>query len=290
MVGGAVRDAVDGAVDGAVRDAVGDKEATTKAVLSYIEKSWANYLGGQFWCGGWYWGGAFTSFFREIGNLDLNGDLWRRGIAYEETIQSACWWYPHRDFLMVCERPRQIHRELVNSNRPRGFGSHRLHNEKSAAVSWADGWGVYSIHGVRVTQQIVEAPETLTTYEIETEKNAEVRRVMIDRYGPKRYLADSGATLIAECAADHPIIGLRTARLLRKEVPGDEAIVIIDLLNSTLEPDGSVKRYQLRVDPNAYDGYASRDCVAAVASTWRLLPDDSLAFKRPQDYTPVFES
>jgi hypothetical protein len=156
-------------------------------------------------------------------------------------------------------------------------------------VSWGDGWGVYAIHGVRVTQQIVEAPETLTVHQIERETNAEVRRVMIDRFGPKRYLEQSGAKVVQELPADHYLVGLRTARLLRKEVPDDEPIVMIDLLNSTAEPDGSVKRYLLRVDPNAYDGAASSDCLAAVASTWRM-PDGALAFKRPQDYAPVFES
>jgi hypothetical protein len=250
---------------------------------------WSNYIGGQFWCGGWYWGGAYTSFFREVANLDLNGDLWRRGIAYEKTIQSACWWYPHKDFIMVCERPRSIHRELVDANRPRGWGSHRLHNTTGPAVSWNDGWGVYSIHGVRVTQQIVEAPETLTVHQIEAETNAEVRRVMIDRYGAARYLRDSGATIVHELPADHPIVGLRTARLLRKEIQGDETIVMIDLLNSTAEPDGSVKRYQLRVQPDAYDGQASTDCQAAAASTWRL-PGGALVFAKPSDYFPQFES
>jgi hypothetical protein len=72
-------------------------------------------------------------------------------------------------------------------------------------------------------------------------------------------------------------------------VPGVEPIIMVDLLNSTPEPDGSVKRYLLRVDPNAYGGEASRDCLAAVASTWRM-PDGALAFKRPSDYSPIFES
>jgi hypothetical protein len=64
---------------------------------------------------------------------------------------------------------------------------------------------------------------------------------------------------------------------------------MIDLLNSTPEPDGTVKRYLLRVQPDAYDGAASTDCLAAIASTWRNA-DGSLTFKRPSDYAPVFES
>jgi hypothetical protein len=78
---------------------------------------------------------------------------------------------------------------------------------------------------------------------------------------------------------------------LRKAVPDDEDIVYIDLLNSTAEPDGSVKRYMLRVDPNAYGGRAGRECLAAAASTWRRKGDLSqLIFQRPEDYAPVAES
>ncbi len=190
---------------------------------------------------------------------------------------------------MVSERPVHIDRELADPARPRGWGSHRLHSNFRAAIEWPDGWGPYVIHGVRVTRQIVVAPETLTIAQIESEQNAEVRRIMIDRFGPKRYLEESGAQVVQELPENHHLIGLRTARLLRKEVPGDETIVMVDLLNSTPEPDRSVKRYLLRVDPNAYEGLASRDCLAAVASTWRRA-DGSLAFKRPQDYAPVFES
>ncbi len=40
-----------------------------------------------------------------------------------------------------------------------------------------------------------------------------------------------------------------TGKLLSKEVPGDEPIVMVELLNSTPEPDGSVKVYHLRVPP-----------------------------------------
>ena len=63
----------------------------------------------------------------------------------------------------------------------------------------------------------------------------------------------------------------------------------MDLLNSTPEPDGTVKRYLLRVDPNAYGGEASRFIHAAVASTWRNA-DGSLTFSDWRDYDPDAES
>jgi len=292
-VSGAVSGAVRGAVDDAVRDAV--RGAVDGAVdggvdiAEEIKNNWFKYIGGQFWCGGYWWGGAFASFFREVCGLELNGDLWERGIAYEETIQSACWWYAHTDFVMVCERPSIISTELVDPDHNRGWESHRLHNDTGPAVGFGDGWGVYAIHGTRVPAHVVERPETITVAEIDAETNAEVRRVMIDRYGPARYVQDSGAEVVHELPADHSMIGLRTARVLRKEVPDDEPIVYVDLLNSTPEPDGTVKRYMLRVDPNAYSGEASRNAHAAAASTWRDA-NGELTYKRWQDYAPQAES
>ena len=123
---------------------------------------WHRYLGGQFWVGGWYWGGSWASYFREVCGLHLSGDIWDRARAYEATMESACWWWPHRDFVLAVERPTVIHRELTDPARSRGWKSHRLHCDDGPAVVWPDGWGVYAIHGVRVPRQVVEAPATLT--------------------------------------------------------------------------------------------------------------------------------
>jgi hypothetical protein len=294
-VGRAVRDAVRDAVDGAVRGAVGDAvrgEKILNQVFEAIQRGWMNYLGGQLWAGGWYWGGAFTSFFREKCGLELNGDLWERGKAFEATIESACWWYPHRDFVMVCERPTEIHRELTNPATPRGWGSHRLHNMSGPAIAWPDGWGVYAIHGVRLPfhlRHIVEDPKRITLAEISAESNAEIRRVMLERFGIERYMAESGATVVAELPDTHPIVGLRGARLLRRDIPDDEPIIMVDCVNSSPEPDGTYRRYMLRTDPTAYGGKASTDVLAAMASTWRNA-DGSLLFKRPSDYSPIVET
>ena len=286
-VGDAVGDAVGGAVDGAV---VGDFK---KSLMKVIKNSWYKYLGGQFWVGGYWYGAAGTSFFRENCNLKLKGDLWDRSKAYEETMESACWWYPHKDFIIVCERPVHIHRELVDENITRGWGSHRLHSDNCAAVGFSDGWGIYSIHGVNIPfkqRYIVTNPEQITVDLIEMEENAEVRRVMMERYGYERYIQDCNATVVHAMSADHKIIGLRSARLLVKSIVDDEPVVYVDLLNSTPEPDGSVRRYLMRVDPNAYDGEASRNCHAAAASTWRDDINGKLTFENWRDYVPAVES
>ena len=253
-VGASVRDSVRDSVWASVRDSVGD------SVYGQHDASWL----------------AFYKFFHDECKLvEQTGKL--EGLWL--LAKSAGWALPHENICWVSERHNILERD------ERGL----LHNLIGPACAYPDGWAIYAVHGVRVPSDIIEDRSTITVARIEAETNAEVRRVMIDLYGSKRYLVDSGATVIQELAPDHYIVGLRTARLLRKEVPNDETIIMVDVLNSTPEPDGSVKRYQLRIDPSAYEGLASRDCLAAVASTWRR-PDGSLAFKRPQDYQPVFES
>ena len=267
-------DAVDGAVDGAVgvavRDAVDD--AVGGAVGGAVRGGWYRHLGGQFWVGGWFWGPAFTSFFREVCELELSGDLWDRGRAYEATVESACWWWPHRDFVIVSERPLVIHRELVDPARPRGWGSHRLHCDDGPAIVWPDGWGVWAHHGVRVPQQVIEHPETLTPEQIIGEPNAEVRRVMMERHGYDRLLQEANAAVLHEDtdSQGHP------RRLLRLDVPDDEPIVMVQVTNSSPEPDGSHRVYMLRVHPDLRPlGVAGAraqkmTCEAAVASTFGM--------------------
>ena len=253
-----VWDSVGASVGDSVRDSVGD--SVGDSVFGQHDASWL----------------AFYEFFHDECGLTKETEklegLWM-------LAKSANWALPHEKICWVSERHHILERD------ERG----RLHSLSGPACAYPDGWAIYSVHGVRVPADIIEDRASITVARIEAEANAEIRRVMIDLYGPKRYLEDSGAQVIQQLPENHYIVGLRTARLLRKEVPEDEPIILVDLLNSTPEPDGTVKRYQLRVEPGAYDGEASRDCLAAVASTWRNA-DGSLAFKRPQDYAPVFES
>lgn len=115
----------------------------------------------------------------------------------------------------------------------------RLHNDKYAAVE-NDIENLYFWHGVLVPAFVVVRPDWITVKHIETEDNAEVRRVMIERYGQARYLVDAGAISIH---ADD------WGTLYRKEIPNDEPMVMVKVVNSTPESDHTFKDYFLRVPP-----------------------------------------
>ena len=267
-----VRASVQASVQASVRDSV--RNSVWDSVRASVRNSvWQSCYGNHdaHWLG-------FYDFFREAVSLKKETEKISGLIAQ---AKAAGWFLPYQNICWVSERPNIMRLD------DRG----RLHCTTGPALTYPDGWAIYSVHGIRVPEEIIENPSSLTVEKIENEVNAEIRRVMIDLYGPARYLLDTGAQVVDQCPADHPMVGLRTAKLLRKEVPDDETIVYIDLLNSTPEPDGSVRRYQLRVDPTAYGGRAGRECLAAAASTWRKRSDPStLFFEIPEKYSPVVES
>ena len=223
----AVGDAVWGAVEDAVWDAVGD------AVVDAVVGSWWRYLGGSWWLS-WQ---AYTSFFRDVCGLQLPDDLWDRDQSYAAAQSSAGWWWPHSHFVIVSDHPSEIHTERVG---PDGRNSHRLHNDNGPSISFRDGWALYHVHGVRVPEYVVAHPERITVLAIESEANAEVRRVMMSRYGEARYIQDCGAQCIHRD---------EYGELYRREIISDEPLVMVRVLNSTPEQDGTRKPYWLRVHP-----------------------------------------
>jgi len=276
-VHGAVRGAVGGAVDGAVHDAVHDAVrgavggAVRGAVVSAIQRSWYYYFGGQLWPGWVSW----ASYFTDCCDLDIGPELYVASHAYAGTVESACWWWPHRDFVMVCERPREIHRD----------GNGRLHNPFGKAIVWPDGWGLYRIHGTDVPANVIEDPESVTVASIDAEANAEVRRIMVERYGTERFVKDADAQVIHEEEVD----GL-PARLYRRDFPDGTWALAVSVRNGTPEPDGTRREFWLRPhpelrplpdpdDPNGELGEPQElTCRAAIASTYG---------KRAEDYMPL---
>ncbi len=160
------------------------------------------------------------------------------------------------DVAIVCERPSIISLDEMG----------RLHNADGPAMRFSDGCHVHAWHGVSVERRIIEDPETITPQEIQETENIEVRRVLIDRYGLPRYLEESGAKAISEDEA---------GVLYRIPIANDEPLVMVKVINSTAEPDGTFKEYFLRVPPFV------RTAKEAVA--WTFGFEES-------DYVPVVES
>lgn len=208
------------------------------------------------WNGGNQWSGwvSFLSFFRHVAALPLDYSKWAH---YESAAAHAGPRVMHREFCIVSDRPVVL--TVDAENRP--------HNETGPFCLWRDGSALYSWHGIRVPAWIIEHPERITAAHITAEPNAEVRRAMVERMGVDRYIADLGAL---------PVDASDYGRLYRIEQPDDEPMVLVRLINSTPEPDGSNKEYWLRVPPHIE---RARQAVA-----W------TFGIENEEEYEPAFES
>lgn len=100
-----------------------------------------------------------------------------------------------------------------------------LHNPNGPSFAYPSGnFNLYDIRGVAVTREIVEGK--FTAKDITNQSNAEVRRVMLEKYGAGRYLHDIGAKAVHQ--------DLR-GTLFRASLPGDEDLVMVRYINRTAE-------------------------------------------------------
>lgn len=141
-----------------------------------------------------------------------------------------------------------------------------LHNGKGPAMSYPDGFSLYAWHGVIVPRDIIESPEQVTTRDIIQQPNVTVRRIMVELYGQDRYLQDSFREAIHED---------EFGSLYRRWVDGKEDIVMVKVINSTANQDGTFSESWLRVPPEM------RTAKQAVAWSFGM---------REQDYNPSVES
>ncbi|MFG2835449.1 DUF6745 domain-containing protein [Streptomyces zaomyceticus] len=160
----------------------------------------------------------------------------------------AGWWWPYENVAVVCERPVELHRDEAG----------RLDRGDGPALAFADGFALHAWRGMPVPAAFLAGLADLTPERIRKEENAELRRVMLEYYGYDRYLAASGAR------HEHRD---ETGVLWRIELADDEDVAMVEVVNSTPEPDGSHRTYWLRVPPG------TRTAREGVAWTFGLHPD-----------------
>ncbi len=187
----ATADATDAATDDATYAATYD--ATDAATNKCSQRWWNVSQGGHLWSA-WcaytdFWGRILPTTHPHTAGVFLRARHWLR------LAQISGYRWMHAEFCIVSERPIRLVTEQVRDGSDHGV-THVAHCEDGPTHLWADGFAIWHWHGVRVPQHVIESPQTITLSEIRAEANAEVRRVMRERYGIARYLRDTGAKLL----------------------------------------------------------------------------------------------
>jgi hypothetical protein len=161
---------------------------------------------------------SFCDFFRTVCGLTEETEKVQ---GLHEMALSSGWWLPLSDICYLSERSHILNRDSVG----------RLHCEDGPALSFQDGYSIYSWHGVTVSKEIIMFPGAITVQDIDKEINSEIQRVMIERMGMGEYLTKSGAQIV-----DKSSFGI----LYKKEMPNRDPILSVRVLNSTPEPSGTI--------------------------------------------------
>ena len=170
-----------------------------------------------------YYGVAVAEFAERVLGVKYTKDQSELLAQWVKLTKAGAWFFPFDGFCVLMRNPVRCETD------ERGM----IHG----AVEYADGWGIYAFHGTTVPKHVMDAPATITVKEVDDEKNAEVRRAMVAQMGAGKYLLAGGAK---ELHRDE--FGV----LYRKEVPGDEPIVMIRVLNSTSTHDGTLDADEAR--------------------------------------------
>jgi hypothetical protein len=199
------------------------------------------YFYGPFHAGGWwtlsgrcaarYGSPATVSFLQDVCGIKLPAREAKLGRALQDIAKSAGCWLGADNCVVVSERPQAIRRDQ------RG----RLHAENAPALIFRDGSAFAFWHGVHMPLDVILDHSTLTLERILKEPNAEVARVMVSLCGEARFLRDVGAEVVHQDDF---------GTLYRYRLHGHgRDLLMVKVVNSTPEPDGSFKDYFLGVHP-----------------------------------------
>jgi hypothetical protein len=185
------------------------------------------YLGAPFWLAH----AAQLDYANEVLGIPLD-----RGFI--ELVQRCGLFWIFDGVCIAAERPSHINPDEAG----------QLHCEVGPSIALRSGWSWWHWHGTEVWQQLIEEPQRISVEAIERMPSPELRRNMIERYhvgeethGIAAYVRDSGSVRLDEDEA--------FGTLWRRNLPGEEPFVAVEVVNHTPEPDGSYKHHFLRVDP-----------------------------------------
>jgi hypothetical protein len=130
---------------------------------------------------GWLDNFCLFDFCITVLNFTYNPSEW---LLLQLLGNQCSWIFPYKKLAIVCDRPRIL-----------SFDSqHRLHAEGGPAIQFADGYSIYSYHGVTLPEKYGKLhPHEWQSQWLLEEENAEIRRVLIQGIGYDRICQELAA-------------------------------------------------------------------------------------------------
>ena len=142
---------------------------------------------------------SFYDYMQNVCGIDFEGKL--DGLM---AVANECGWVSCYDTMAVVQ-DRPLHIKMDEDN--------RLHCETGPAILYADGFTVYSWHGVRIPREWIEDRASLTAKTALTWENVEQRRAACEILGWVNIIKELDAKVIDE--DEDPMIGT----LLEADIP-----------------------------------------------------------------------
>ena len=120
-------------------------------------------------------------FYISILKLPYNQNTWN----IRQNLAIYCGWiFESEDTCIVCNRPTSLSFDEQNN----------LHADGKPAIEYADGFKVYSHHGIWIPEKYGSIPSSeWCSHWLLNEKNAELRRILIQSFGYDRICKELGA-------------------------------------------------------------------------------------------------
>src|SRR3990167_5906892 len=151
-------------------DNLGDNDYTTTSLWGQLDSYWIAYY-------------IFPNKYIKKMYSEQDWDIL---MAWDRISKSCGWWWTFENTVFLSDRFESLHQDSLN----------RLHNPDGPAMRFRYGYSIYAVNGVVIPEWVIETPEKITPELIGVEKNSEVRRVMMMKYGWHNFLGNVNAKLI----------------------------------------------------------------------------------------------
>jgi len=149
---------------------------------------------------------------------------------YYENAQHCHIFNPLEKICSISENPLKILKDEQK----------RLHNETGPALVYGGGFELYRWHGIKIYKEAILNPKSITAVQIMKEKNAEIRRALMNIMGQDKFISD--LNLLPTHKDDF-------GWLYKKKIEEID-YAWVRVWNGTPEPNGTKKEYWLSVPPH----------------------------------------